>query len=61
MSEARALTSLASNAVATVVISLSEGACDRERLLSALASGKAEPQAMPDAVEWPVPDARPHA
>ena len=61
MSEARALTSLASNAVATVVISLSEGACDRERLLRALASGKAEPQAMPDAVEWTVPDARPHA
>ena len=61
MSEARALTSLASNAVATVVISLSEGACDRERLLRALASGKAEPQAMPDAVEWTVPDVRPHA
>jgi aerobic C4-dicarboxylate transport protein len=35
MSEARALTSLASNAVATVVISLSENACDRETLLHA--------------------------
>ncbi len=36
MSEARALTSLASNAVATVVISLSENACDREVLLQTL-------------------------
>ncbi|WP_053146963.1 C4-dicarboxylate transporter DctA [Pseudomonas sp. MS646] len=36
MSEARALTSLASNAVATVVISISENACDRDRLLSTL-------------------------
>ena len=32
MSEARALTSLASNAVATVVISMSENACHRETL-----------------------------
>jgi len=36
MSEARALTSLASNAVATVVISLSENACDRKTLLRRL-------------------------
>ncbi|MCY1443827.1 C4-dicarboxylate transport protein [compost metagenome] len=36
MSEARALTSLASNAVATVVISLSENACERETLLRTL-------------------------
>ncbi|CAM3097756.1 dicarboxylate/amino acid:cation symporter [Pseudomonas floridensis] len=36
MSEARALTSLASNAVATVVISLSENACDREVLMQQL-------------------------
>ncbi|MNH13482.1 Aerobic C4-dicarboxylate transport protein [compost metagenome] len=36
MSEARALTSLASNAVATVVISLSENACERETLLRRL-------------------------
>lgn len=36
MSEARALTSLASNAVATVVISLSEDACDRRLLLHRL-------------------------
>lgn len=36
MSEARALTSLASNAVATVVISLSENACDRHVLLQTL-------------------------
>jgi aerobic C4-dicarboxylate transport protein len=36
MSEARALTSLASNAVATVVISLSEDACDRRVLLQRL-------------------------
>ncbi|WP_282281469.1 C4-dicarboxylate transporter DctA [Pseudomonas sp. PS02302] len=61
MSEARALTSLASNAVATVVIALSEGACDREKLMRALASGKAEPLAVPEAAEWTAPDARPHA
>lgn len=61
MSEARALTSLASNAVATVVIALGEGACDREKLLRALASGKAEPLAMPEATEWTAPDVRPHA
>ncbi|KSR37203.1 C4-dicarboxylate transporter DctA [Pseudomonas aeruginosa] len=36
MSEARALTSLASNAVATVVISLSENACERETLVRVL-------------------------
>ena len=36
MSEARALTSLASNAVATVVISLSENACERETLMRVL-------------------------
>ncbi|MDD1018820.1 C4-dicarboxylate transporter DctA [Pseudomonas sp. TNT2022 ID1048] len=36
MSEARALTSLASNAVATVVIALSEQACDRQLLLRTL-------------------------
>ncbi|MGC7837661.1 C4-dicarboxylate transporter DctA [Pseudomonas wayambapalatensis] len=42
MSEARALTSLASNAVATVVISLSENACDRETLMRTLANGKAD-------------------
>uniref|UniRef100_UPI0013C2D3F5 cation:dicarboxylate symporter family transporter n=1 Tax=Pseudomonas viridiflava TaxID=33069 RepID=UPI0013C2D3F5 len=36
MSEARALTSLASNAVATVVISLSENACDRQVLMQQL-------------------------
>ncbi|UMZ14361.1 C4-dicarboxylate transporter DctA [Pseudomonas sp. MPFS] len=36
MSEARALTSLASNAVATVVIALSEQACDRQVLLRTL-------------------------
>lgn len=40
MSEARALTSLASNAVATVVVSLSENACDREALLRILDDGK---------------------
>lgn len=37
MSEARALTSLASNAVATVVIAISEGACDRKQMSDALA------------------------
>jgi Na+/H+-dicarboxylate symporter len=36
MSEARALTSLASNAVATVVIAISENACDRQVLLDTL-------------------------
>lgn len=61
MSEARALTSLASNAVATVVIALGEGACDREQLMRALANGKAEPLAVPEAAEWTAPDARPHA
>jgi len=50
MSEARALTSLASNAVATVVISLSENACDRQVLLQRL-NGK--PAAIsPDIVQW---------
>lgn len=61
MSEARALTSLASNAVATVVIALGEGACDRDKLMRALASGKAEPVALPEAAEWTAPDVRPHA
>lgn len=61
MSEARALTSLASNAVATVVIALGEGACDRDKLIRALASGKAEPVALPEAAEWTAPDVRPHA
>jgi len=42
MSEARALTSLASNAVATVVISISESACDRQVLLDTL-DGKTPP------------------
>lgn len=61
MSEARALTSLASNAVATVVIALGEDACDRDKLMRALASGKAEPLALPEAAEWTAPDVRPHA
>lgn len=61
MSEARALTSLASNAVATVVIALGEGACDRDKLMRALASGKAEPVALPAAAEWTAPEVRPHA
>ncbi|MGE6320795.1 C4-dicarboxylate transporter DctA [Pseudomonas oryzihabitans] len=61
MSEARALTSLASNAVATVVIALGEGACDRDRLMRALETGKAEPMALPEAAEWTAPDVRPHA
>lgn len=43
MSEARALTSLASNAVATVVISLSENACERETLLRRLNGTPAAP------------------
>jgi len=61
MSEARALTSLASNAVATVVISLAEGACDREKLMRALETGKAEPLAVTEVPEWTAPDVRPHA
>lgn len=44
MSEARALTSLASNAVATVVISMSENACHRETLNRML---DAKPSAAP--------------
>ncbi|WP_240160638.1 hypothetical protein [Pseudomonas bharatica] len=47
MSEARALTSLASNAVATVVMSLSEKACDREVLMRALEEGHQAPVAEP--------------
>jgi Na+/H+-dicarboxylate symporter len=39
MSEARALTSLCSNAVACVVVSMWEGACDKERLQRELDSG----------------------
>lgn len=50
MSEARALTSLASNAVATVVISLSENACDRQVLMQTL-DGKA-PAPRPDVAQW---------
>jgi Na+/H+-dicarboxylate symporter len=55
MSEARALTSLASNAVATVVISLSENACDREVLLQTLDGRVALPAADQawDCVETP--------
>lgn len=50
MSEARALTSLASNAVATVVISLSEDACDKRVLLQRL-NGKPVASAQ-DALNW---------
>ena len=50
MSEARALTSLASNAVATVVISLSENACDRQVLMQRLDGKAAAPS--PDSVQW---------
>ncbi|MNR23158.1 C4-dicarboxylate transport protein [compost metagenome] len=50
MSEARALTSLASNAVATVVISISENACDRQVLLATL-DGKA-PTPLADDQAW---------
>jgi Na+/H+-dicarboxylate symporter len=49
MSEARALTSLISNAVATVVVSLWEGACDRTTLKRELEQGfvEADQQASP--------------
>ncbi|WNW09735.1 C4-dicarboxylate transporter DctA [Pseudomonas sp. DTU_2021_1001937_2_SI_NGA_ILE_001] len=50
MSEARALTSLASNAVATVAIALSEGACDRETLQRALDGKPAAPVDVPQ--QW---------
>ncbi|MNR45784.1 C4-dicarboxylate transport protein [compost metagenome] len=50
MSEARALTSLASNAVATVVMSISENACDRETLMRTL-DGKPSPAVTPTQVQ----------
>ena len=50
MSEARALTSLASNAVATVVISLSENACDRQVLMQRLNGKAAAPSS--ESVHW---------
>ena len=50
MSEARALTSLASNAVATVVMAISENACDRETLLRTL-DGKPSPAVNPTQVQ----------
>ncbi len=50
MSEARALTSLASNAVATVVISLSENACDRQLLMQRLDGKAAVPS--PESSQW---------
>lgn len=53
MSEARALTSLASNAVATVVISISENACDRQTLLERLNGQPATEQVPAAAVtDW---------
>ncbi|QHF04284.1 MULTISPECIES: dicarboxylate/amino acid:cation symporter [Pseudomonas syringae group] len=52
MSEARALTSLASNAVATVVISLSENACDRQVLMQQLDNRST---AIGPAPEWEKP------
>ena len=56
MSEARALTSTISNAVASIVVSLWEGACDRDVLARELAQGYA---AEADAFELPaVPSLR---
>jgi Na+/H+-dicarboxylate symporter len=52
MSEARALTSLASNAVATVVMSISENACDRETLMRTL-DGTPLPAVTPTQVQKP--------
>ncbi|SHM16529.1 dicarboxylate/amino acid:cation symporter [Phytopseudomonas punonensis] len=52
MSEARALTSLASNAVATVVVSLSEGACDR-RTLHAVLNERPQPPGGETQPGWP--------
>ncbi|MEE4234486.1 dicarboxylate/amino acid:cation symporter [Pseudomonas viridiflava] len=52
MSEARALTSLASNAVATVAISLSENACDRQVLMQQLDNRSTAKRPAP---EWDTP------
>ncbi|MEE4151335.1 dicarboxylate/amino acid:cation symporter [Pseudomonas viridiflava] len=52
MSEARALTSLASNAVATVAISLSENACDRQVLMQRLDNRSTAKRPAP---EWDAP------
>ncbi|MEE4107191.1 dicarboxylate/amino acid:cation symporter [Pseudomonas viridiflava] len=52
MSEARALTSLASNAVATVVISLSENASDRQVLMQQLDNRSTAKRPAP---EWDAP------
>ncbi|MDY0938157.1 dicarboxylate/amino acid:cation symporter [Pseudomonas viridiflava] len=52
MSEARALTSLASNAVATVAISLSENACDRQVLMQQLDNQSTAKRPAP---EWDAP------
>ncbi|WP_449124098.1 dicarboxylate/amino acid:cation symporter [Pseudomonas viridiflava] len=52
MSEARALTSLASNAVATVAISLSENACDRQVLMQQLDNRSTARRPAP---EWDAP------
>jgi Na+/H+-dicarboxylate symporter len=51
MSEARALTSVISNAVATVVVSIWEGACDRAILKRELDGGFVAPLPSTDAVE----------
>ena len=64
MSEARALTSTMSNAVACVVVSIWEGACDRRVLMRELASGHgateaaledSSPRAAPSAAAQPGP------
>ena len=56
MSEARALTSLASNAVATVVMSISENACDRETLMRTLdgepSSAQTQTQTQTQSENW---------
>ncbi|MDO7896010.1 C4-dicarboxylate transporter DctA [Pseudomonas citrulli] len=55
MSEARALTSLASNAVATVVIAISEDACDRDQLARMLDGKPAPAAAQAQAEAWEPP------
>ncbi|MGG7646859.1 C4-dicarboxylate transporter DctA [Pseudomonas sp. ES4] len=52
MSEARALTSLASNAVATVVMSISENACDRETLMRTLDGEPSSAQTQTQSENW---------
>ena len=61
MSEARAITNLIGNAVATVVISKSEGGFDSEENAQALAEMRGERRAVEDVLTPPEPEPRPVA